>query len=529
MITPLSSLIPPDLSAIEATKLAGQGGSALKFGPSKWALTVDGKEVPGAVHLNNDGNSGNAARGYRFAAPYTDNVIFTVPMSKVPVTSGSHAPVIYLTNATGTVLASQVCSLEAAGRYFSVTAPVVGGQEYQARITVYDGALGAIQNSQAIIGPAHVRMANRAASGLFSRNFLRIDAVANDTVHYTVYNTLRDGWTEFSSLAEIELETDAESLVVQYRSTTDDQEFCSAAVLIGNPGTRARTRVAQIKPLVMGRLAYSPEIALPAGRKRLVVRQGPWTGGLAMFITAVLVPTGTNTVVVPQQPGRTLLVLSDSIGSGSMSTTVQPSAGSWSAALGFPAVMRDKFRGNVVLDTYGGRSLGSDGYVATGGVLSAAAGHVAQREALMWRVGQCQPTDMLILLGCNDWWNSGNGVSAANLQVAYEALLTDLHVRFPYMRIFAMTPVYRASLYAETSANAGGATMPQLRTAISNAVAAVIAARSVSAVPPKIKVVDGLSAAGASRIGVDGLHLAGGPNYWASEDVALYVLGQMEA
>lgn len=113
------------------------------------------------------------------------------------------------------------------------------------------------------------------------------------------------------------------------------------------------------------------------------------------------------------------------------------------------------------------------------------------------------PSEILILLGTNDY-GTIPPTSLANFQTYYERALDKLHGVMPTIPIVCISPLIRSSEVA----NSLGATLPNYRTKISDAVTA----RSGWGVPPVY--VDGHAAVTTGEL-ADGLHLTTTGHGWS--------------
>lgn len=241
-------------------------------------------------------------------------------------------------------------------------------------------------------------------------------------------------------------DTDATSIKI-YRyisSTVADSEFACGTILTGSVGARyGTTFVCRLTAPDGTTGARTTQHSLPSGTKRVFVIGGAQSGSIGQHVQTVSFPAGSSVTQINE-----------------------PSTGT------------------VVVDGYGSKRLSHDGYVASGGVLSAAGGDVTLRANYQSRIAKLAPTEVYFCIGTNDL---SVGVLNTDFQVSVDAWVTDTLAAAPGARIVLQSIFRRPALEATTA--------PGFRTAVSN----VATARSLT-------YVDGLAILGASDMGSDSLH-----------------------
>jgi lysophospholipase L1-like esterase len=143
-------------------------------------------------------------------------------------------------------------------------------------------------------------------------------------------------------------------------------------------------------------------------------------------------------------PVAPILVYGDSVSVGQISSP--------NAQHAWLLQVRRSISRTIASEGYGGRSLYAD---AANGTL---------RAALVAKLASYNPTTIWIAIGANDYIL--NLWSAAAFEAAYAATLDDLHAALPSTAIYCQTPIVKTSEVA----NGLGVTLPNIRTAIGNAV-----------------------------------------------------------
>lgn len=155
--------------------------------------------------------------------------------------------------------------------------------------------------------------------------------------------------------------------------------------------------------------------------------------------------TPTTTQQTPSASNR-ILFYGDSIAVGASAT--------YPTKEGAAVLVRDAFNGSVMVEGWGYRTLYDDGVDATA------------RQTFSTRLAGYAPSRIWLAIGTNDY--ALNKWTAANFGTAYADLLDKLHTDLPSATIFCQSPLIRTT----ETANAGGSTLPNYRTQISDAAAA---------------------------------------------------------
>lgn len=529
MIYDVNTLVPGDISRADWEQVAGAASSFLKVDPASIPITMaDGTVIQTTFHLNSNQNAGNqASRAYYVAAPYAGTLVLAGIIAKPSWVGGTSAPGIFIADTSSAILASQVCTLTSTAQLFSVSFPVTIDTEYQVHVTCFDGRFGVTANSEALCSRFTAWVIPSGDPGAFWRqNLVRIPIDALNA-QFSTYTTLQNRYCALSVGSQLRLRKSSAqagtpiSCVVEYYSTLADDQYSAPTLLTGDPGNRILDPWAQITPVTQNKVAFSAVTPWPSGPLDLVYSQPGGQGASGTFGRGVYVPASADISVVPPLTGRSLLVVGDSIMAGSTSP------GSWNSARAFVPLIRRMYPGNVIFDAYGGRSFASDGYSATAGVLSSSGSDISLRTNMVNRVGMQAPSDLLVGLGTNSWTA---GVSAVDMIVVCQAFAIDIMMRSPATKFFFLLPIFRTSGSAETTPNAGGATLPQLRTAMTTAISNAVTALNATfasgyATGVQATIIDGRTITDASDIGPDGIHpVAGTGGYYSSQKIVRAIL-----
>ncbi len=225
---------------------------------------------------------------------------------------------------------------------------------------------------------------------------------------------------------------------------------------------------------------------LAAGTKTIQMVIGPdavvTTGTLPVRgipVTGYSLQQGaSHTIVAPTAPAKRIVVLSDSLSMGFIPNTGPNQASVFQA---WPVLMRVNALASGA-GTFAGAHLIAAGY---GGARWADFSNTAPKvttsvaNMVQWLDGTGSNI-LIAALGLNDW---GSGVSAASLQTNLATWADAFHTALPAVNIVFVTPVTTVN---ETNVNAGGSTLPQIRTAIGAVQAARAAYISLVAGPPLV-------------------------------------------
>jgi len=221
----------------------------------------------------------------------------------------------------------------------------------------------------------------------------------------------------------------------------------------------------------LGRI-YDKTYELAAGSKTLELVFGPAgveaIGGTPVRSCPVLgynlTKGASHSVTAPSAPAKRIVVMGDSLSQGVMPTAPPNQAAvyqSWTILMRANALASGagSFAGAHLINAgYSGAQWADE--CSTAGKITASLARLAQ-----WLDGTGSNI-LVTALGTNDW---GSGVSAANMQTNLGAWADAFNAAHPTVTVVVCTPVTRTG---ETTPNAGGATLPQIRTAMANVVAA---------------------------------------------------------
>jgi lysophospholipase L1-like esterase len=295
------------------------------------------------------------------------------------------------------------------------------------------------------------------------------DQFVVDTVTRTALGSGADAYVQHNCLAVARFKTTATELRLEFRSDTGTGHGLAVYV----DGAWNQT----VAPYAVDSKGRAKVISLPAGLKTVEIydsvglqsgspNPGTWLQAICgPDIRAAALPTsgvGSST--------RRLAVYGDSIMAG-YKATFQGKEGLW------PLVRQD-YPGRVTVEAYSGRQLNGEADLTVLGNLLAA------------MVAGATTQEVWIAIGVNDY---GANVPKATFQTKYGQLLDAIHAAAPLARIWCQTLI----INNVEGANGNGDTMPDFRTAISNAQST----RSAYAT-----LVNGFTALALTDLDADGTH-----------------------
>jgi lysophospholipase L1-like esterase len=388
------------------------------------------------------------------APPGCTEVSFEVEAC-LPATITAQTIVIALYQVDGTTLvAKTVCPLTSRLQTFTVVGACVPGTEYRAVIHYNNTGEGTTSQGTALHGRVAL-VPTKVSGGTFSGPFIRIH-VSGELLHDNIDSELVSRQQRFTGFARLIFRTHADEIVLEYLRSYASSIIDPVIFVNGEPWGFAALSGTN----VMGHAS----VALPPGFKTVEVWMTHRNNSVAYpstpaplgaTIHAVYVPDPEVQLVLPTTSARRLVLYGDSIAAGD---------GCAKGGLGgIISVIRRSFPGSVGCEAWGSRSLAQDVALGSPGAIDAAKRLAFVRRMVLWR-----PTDLVMLIGTNDY--GANSWTAANFQTALGNVIDDIHAALPACRIFAITPLKRA---VET-ANGLGDTLGAYRTAV----AAVATARS---------------------------------------------------
>ena len=424
---------------------------------------------------------GAGARNVAYQKAFTvpDGVTSVTQIARLSTsTTNTTVTIAFYDSGQNTIIASAKCALTTTPQTFILPLAVVPGTTYYAGIVVND--LG--QEARPYLWAWSVTP-NVTASGVFSADFYRIflhDGVFGGT-------SLPMSWALsflaplHSHMADVTLLTDASQLAVECYSN-DSFVNVTYPHRVGLLTDRRPYGLIGDYPIGLRTLGG----LLPSdGRMRQVIVRAPpislgtsWNGHAGCWMRSIYVPANSRTRIVDQTTHRRLVVVGDSIAGGTQPSVAQnaavnPHFTSW------PAVLRNRYPGSVIVESWGGRQLFDD---------------QAAIAAAARRVCAALPTDIWIALGTNDYFNAQ--WSAASFGTAYGTYLDTCHAYSPQASVFCQTPLLRTAPAVET-ANAQGSTTANYRTQITT---------QVSTRTPWAIAVDGTGGFWPQVMGTDGIH-----------------------
>lgn len=161
---------------------------------------------------------------------------------------------------------------------------------------------------------------------------------------------------------------------------------------------------------------------------------------LGTFIDSVAYEDGSSFSVQSGSATGRVLIYGDSIASGASSTTPEYQ--------GYATLLRSSYNKNVMLESWGYRSLYDDANTA------------GLRSAFVSRVSGYEPNTIMLAVGTNDY--GLNKWSAVSFGAAYAATVDALHTALPGTSIICQTPLVRAT----ETANGSGSTTDDYRSQI---------------------------------------------------------------
>lgn len=312
--------------------------------------------------------------------------------------------------------------------------------------TLADGYVGNIQALaiwDSVLTPYQIAIMKIAMGNLayYSPGLSYSAVFAPSDLHENGYSAQQSGYYDCSEEAFAKFTTDATALAVDINSTL----YTSYPVVAD---INVRVDGADYAILAANQLgAQKLYTALPVGSKTVTLTSGAQSKPSGSVIGTYLVGIQANapvTVVAPSPSGR-LLIYGDSITGGSNAT--RPSRDNW-------AMLLRNFRGNVMLEAWGFRSLYDDINTAP------------LRAAFVARLASHNPSIIWLAIGTNDY--GLNKWSATAFGTGLAATLDDLHAASPSTAIRCQSPITRTT----ETANGSGSTLGDYRTQISNAASA---------------------------------------------------------
>jgi hypothetical protein len=147
------------------------------------------------------------------------------------------------------------------------------------------------------------------------------------------------------------IDTNTTTMSIVYANTDPflGNGFCAISVLVdGKP-------FAMVEPAGVGQVYVSAPISMPAGSKRVTIKNGGLNGILGGPVAlAVFVPSSASFAFVPAANTPKLVPIGDSIASGASAT--------WAGVRGMFQLLEPIYPGEIVYDVLGSQTL-SGGYV----------------------------------------------------------------------------------------------------------------------------------------------------------------------
>lgn len=320
---------------------------ACQYGPTPvmtvrpFAETItefDGIQRPTGQMLN-EFSASSATLQERWVAPYTGVATGTF-RARWPagIVSGSCTWNAMTSNGLGNY-ANTTCNLSAVEQDFTWTFNMVAGTEYMWKIV-----------SSSPILCARPKITAPGGTGIFAGTFNRIDIIpsmlwANGSWDITS-STQPDRGVLVSPYSHLVFDYTGTKLVIEYYNP--DVYLGFGYALLGLDADGEPNNV--VTPTTANQISVSPELVLPAN-KRITAYNGPLNGYLGgILIRALYVPATANITFFPEAgAGARLLVIGDSIASGSGSTSA------WSK--GMFGILRKRYPGIICMDTRGSMTL----------------------------------------------------------------------------------------------------------------------------------------------------------------------------
>jgi hypothetical protein len=393
-----------------------------------------------------DVNPGGTLAGH-FGTTFTAPPGATTVTVSVPyVWAAAHTTSAFSLNLTpanmGSVSAQALCSPSTSVQTCSVSMAVTPGTVYGV-VIANDGNYGSTNGAEMVLG--RVKVTPTGATGLFGSSFERFSLWHGEMWGNTRSDTSQDGTPQESPFSYAVLNTTATTLVVQSECTATANAQTAYSVFVDGVafGTAfpASTNVDDYKTFT-----------LPPGKKQVIVvtsyqttANNNFDSHTGTFLKALYVPPNTDSsLLLPAvAPSRQLLVYGDSIVSGSLSTT--PSLN------GIPILLRSRFYGNVVFESWGSRQLFQDIGGASG---------PSNMAKLVAYFAAAAPTEIYLAMGYNDYANAT--YKAAEFGAAEGSLMDALHAAIPQAKIWMQTLLLTNG--SEATNNANGETPPNFRT-----------------------------------------------------------------
>lgn len=297
-------------------------------------------------------------------------------------------------------------------------------------------------------------------SGLFAKDFLRIGLDQSTATHNDQQGWNGGSYAFTDAYAEWILNTN--SNVMAFEAFALNSDGVCWLLKNGNPWIKGTAftvnnsrgfQIVNIPAPETGKQFNT--ITLRAGAGAGPVSNVTTPGGT--FPVAIYLPASADYSMLQADSDESLVYLGDSIGNGSLATNIGFQGG-------FTRIRRD-FQGESINKCYNSQALFN--YLGPGN-------DPAKQFALAWNlVGESKPKITLIDLGVNDKVN--NLWTAADFEVALTALLVNMLQLNPQGLIFVKSP----GITTVEGANGLGSTMPNYRTACSNAVTTVADVRVV--------------------------------------------------
>lgn len=275
-----------------------------------------------------------------------------------------------------------------------------------------------------VIGP--ITLQPIGGAGVFAGDFIRV-SVDEGLLGPTANNsTTNDGrYVVHESMAEFSMDfPGGGQLTVESWGTNNNPT---------NVGLLANGRIFQAGQITAADQIYHDSFNVPAGL--ITIRAGATklanNVALGNWQRAAYVATNSLARTVDAPPGKTLVILGDSIACGYLA----PNA----CLQGWSSAIRARWPGNVLIDAYGIRTAFDDMQDA------------AHRTALATRLKRANPAVIVIALGTNDYGGTTGAVwTAANFSTGFDAGLVALNAAMPGVQILVVTPIVRTPNTANT-------------------------------------------------------------------------------
>jgi hypothetical protein len=426
----------------------------------------DGQVYPDATHWNAYSNGqGITWNLIRHVAEFSGTMTFTVPAWLATGRTSDKISIV-IGNVSNSALASTLCTLTATQQDFSVSYTVTAGTVYTLWIRQDDDASYGSASAQAFLG--RPRVSYSSATGTLANAVWRVPgkpALFHGNGRHVVgnYGYYTSPW------AELVIRTNAPSIVIETECTDGALAagYSAVSVFIGAPG-EIPVPWAQVSPTVAN-TPHRYTVALPTdGKVREVrIRNSPQSGVLATgtWVHAVYVQQNYVLEIVRPSGGNVLAVFGDSMSQGQ--TSIDAFSYDWSHARSVWAWMRQRYHGQLAHEGGGGITLATAGWQYISGVLQTGAAYTVTRPAVLRAINKLNPTEVLIMIGTNDWAN--NGSSKADWKSAITLFVDELRAACPTAYQWIVGPLHRTG---DSTPNSGGATIADYNAAITELVAA---------------------------------------------------------